>query len=345
MTKQNLNSLKEEEIRPAGLMADKQQCVEADRQFLLDRKSEWLKVACPACNFNKFDFYGEKLGFTYVECQKCGTVYTNPRPSLSLMHEFYANSQNYAYWNKYIFPATEDNRRERIFRPRAKRLVEYCRQFEISTRTLLEVGAAFGTFCDEIRKEGLFEEIIALEPTPDLASTCRQRGFEVLETSIEQVKDNDIADVIASFEVIEHLFEPRQFIKQCFRLLKPQGLLVLSCPNVRGFDVAMLKTISNTFDHEHVNYFHPKSLSMLVQQCGFEVLQVETPGQLDVDLVRKQVLNGIIDLNDQLFLKEVLIERWQEIGDSFQKFLADHKLSSHMWLVAKKSKQEQPNSL
>ncbi|MGI0482878.1 class I SAM-dependent methyltransferase [Geminocystis sp. CENA526] len=336
MLEKNLKSLTEEDIRPAKLMIDQQKCVEVDRQFLLSNRNKWVEVSCPACMSSESNFYGEKEGFTYVECKKCGTVYTNPRPSLNLMHEFYANSQNYAYWNKYIFPATEDNRRERIFCPRAKKLVEYCRKFGVKTNTLLEVGAAFGTFCEEIRKENLFQNIIALEMTPDLASTCRGRGFEVLEMSIEGVQKDQIADVIASFEVIEHLFSPHEFIMQCSRLLKPNGLLVLSCPNVRGFDVATLKTLSSTFDHEHVNYFHPQSLSLLVEQCGFKVLEVQTPGQLDADLVRKQAVNGLISLDNQPFLQEILINRWDEIGDSFQKFLADHKLSSHMWIVAQK---------
>jgi 2-polyprenyl-3-methyl-5-hydroxy-6-metoxy-1,4-benzoquinol methylase/ribosomal protein S27E len=327
--------LTEERIRPARLMADKQGCVEADREFLTARRSEWQTVACPACAHPESRLFGEKHGFVYVECRECGTVYTNPRPSVQLLREFYATSQNYAYWNQYIFPATEDARRERIFRPRARRLAEYARRFGLSGGTLLEVGAAFGTFCEEIRRENLFEKIIAVEPTPELAQTCRQRGFDVRETFVEDLPDTIAADVIAAFEVLEHLHNPREFIEHCRRLLGSAGLLVVTCPNIRGFDVSTLGMLSNTFDHEHLNYFYPESLAGLMQRCGFEVVDLQTPGELDVDLVRKQIVCGAYRVDDQPFLRQVLLDRADELGGPFQRFLAENRLSSHMWAVAR----------
>lgn len=332
----NNGIISEEQIRPAHLMSDKQSCIDADRQFLLDRKGRWVDVACPACDATSWRLYGEKRGFRYVECRQCATVYTNPRPSRELLDAFYATSQNYAFWNAHIFPATEATRRAQIFRPRAQRLADYCRQLEISKATLLEIGAAFGTFCEEARGTGLFEKIIAVEPTPDLAETCRQRGFHVLEQMVEDVQGEAIADVVVAFEVIEHLFSPRDFIRHARRLLRRGGLLVLSCPNVAGFDVATLNVRSGTFDHEHLNYFHPGSISKMVAGCGLEVHDVQTPGKLDAELVRKAVLGGTISLADQPFLKNVLVDRWDELGGPFQEFLAKNRLSSHMWLAARK---------
>lgn len=326
----------EEEIRPAQMMRDKEKCVEADRQFLLDRRDRWVIVACPACGEQASDPYGEKLGFRYVQCRGCATIYTNPRPSLDLLHEFYSQSANYAYWNEHVFPATEEARRDRIFRPRAQRLFDYCQRFGIHTGTLLEVGAAFGTFCQEVRDLNVFDRIVALEPTPELADTCRQRGFEVLESFVEDIEEYEVADVVAAFEVIEHLFSPREFLSHCQRILRPGGGVVLSCPNGRGFDVATLKTLSGTFDHEHVNYFNPSSLALLAQSCGLEVVDVQTPGQLDAELVRKQVLDGRFAIEDQPFLKQVLVDRWEDLGAPFQQFLAENQLSSHLWLVARK---------
>jgi 2-polyprenyl-3-methyl-5-hydroxy-6-metoxy-1,4-benzoquinol methylase len=329
-------SICEEDIRPAKLMADKARCIEADREFLRSQRSQWVQVACPACGCRSAKSYGEKAGFAYGLCLECGTVYTNPRPSLALSHAFYANSQNYAYWNTHVFPATEDARRERIFRPRAARVAEYLRRFGLTGGVLLEVGAAFGTFCEAMREQDVCKEIIALEPTPGLAQTCRERGFAVRECFVEEMEDRELADVVAAFEVIEHLFAPRDFIASCTRLLKPGGILVLSCPNVRGFDVATLGMASGTFDHEHVNYFHPGSLALLVERCGLTVLDVQTPGQLDADLVRKRVLAGECDVSRSPLLKEVLVERWNDLGQPFQTFLAANKLSSHLWIVAQR---------
>lgn len=329
-------SFTEADIRPPEMMADKQRLVDADRDFLLKRRSEWVLTACPSCEGTASRPYGEKAGFAFVECAACRTVYTNPRPGADLLAAFYAQSQNYAYWNKHIFPASEKVRRERIFRPRAARVKDACGRLGIRSGTLLEIGAGFGTFCEEMRDHGIFDRIVALEPTPDLAQTCRSKGFEVLEMPVERVTRTGFVDVLAAFEVIEHLFSPRDFVARCARLLAPGGLLVLSCPNIRGFDVAALGVLSGTFNHEHVNYFHPASLAALLERAGLGVLEVQTPGKLDAELVRKQALSGALDLRQQPFLREALVDRWEELGAAFQDFLSAHRLSSHMWVIARK---------
>ena len=139
-----------------------------------------------------------------------------------------------------------------------------------------------------------------------------------------------------SFEVIEHLFSPRDFLNSCASIMQPGGLLVLTCPNVKGFDIVALKALSDSVDVEHLNYFHPKSLSYLVEECGFETLEVLTPGKLDAELVRKKILSGEFDISSQPFLKQILLDEWERIGADFQQFLADNLLSSHMWIVARK---------
>ena len=45
---------------------------------------------------------------------------------------------------------------------------------------------------------------------------------------------------------------------------------MLTCPNVRGFDIEMLGERSATVDAEHLNYFHPASLGALLERCGFD---------------------------------------------------------------------------
>jgi 2-polyprenyl-3-methyl-5-hydroxy-6-metoxy-1,4-benzoquinol methylase len=252
---------------------------------------------------------------------------------------YYATSENYAYWNNYIFPASENARREKIFRPRAERVVETCQRHNVRTSVLMEVGAGFGTFCEEVQRLKVFQRVIAIEPTPDLSETCRRKGLEVIQKPIEQVRLDDVeaVDVIATFEVIEHLFSPRQFLQGCASVLAPGGLIIITCPNVKGFDIGVLQALSGAVDVEHLNYFHPGSLSRLLAECGFETLEALTPGKLDAELVRKRILAGELDVSSQPFLRQVLVDEWESVGHKFQDFLANNLLSSHMWLVARKS--------
>ena len=337
MSESRDTNLRENEIRPNHLIEGQAKAVAAGIRRLLQHKDDFVHVPCPACASQEAHKAFEKYELDYVVCLDCGTMYINPRPTPAILEMFYATSENYQYWNKYVFPASERARSERIFRPRAERIGDICRRNGIDNGVLLEVGAGFGTFCEEVRRLGIFRRVIAVEPIPDLAGTCRRKGLEVIEKPIEHVRfESDTVDVVASFEVIEHLFSPRDFLISCARVLSPGGLLVITCPNIKGFDLVVLQALSKTVDVEHLNYFHPVSLSHLVTQCGFETLEVLTPGKLDAELVRKKILTGELDVSLQPFLNQILVDEWERVGDSLQQFLADNMLSSHMWLVARK---------
>jgi len=329
--------LTEEAIRPSELMAKQKVVALTDVGRMLSRYEEFVDVPCPACGLDKATPKFVKNGIQYVECESCVTFYVNPRPTSEVLDWFYQGSPNYAYWNDVIFPASEKVRRERIFVPRVDRLLELCSKYEVHTNSLLEIGSGFGTFCSEVKCRKIFDRIVAVEPTPGLAKTCRERGLEVIEKPVEEIQRDhiDLFDVIANFEVIEHLFEPADFIRAAANLLKPGGLLILTCPNGKGFDIETLGIVSDTVDHEHLNYFNQKSLAKLIGDCGLEVLESFTPGVLDADLVRNKVLAGEFDLSRQPFLQKVLIDKWDELGSSFQGFLIQNALSSNMWVVAR----------
>ena len=45
---------------------------------------------------------------------------------------------------------------------------------------------------------------------------------------------------------------------------------------------------------------------------------------------------GDFELSGQCFLRRLLLDDWERLGGPFQEFLAEHGLSSHMWLMARK---------
>jgi len=329
--------MREADIRPDELKKNQSKVIAADIRWLLSRRESFVRVDCPACGSAGYTGTFEKNGFEYSACGDCGTLFMNPRPSREVLDEFYRTSENYKYWKEHIFPASEHARREKIFRPRAARVASLCAGYGIRDAVLMEVGAGFGTFCEEAGRYEVFKRITAVEPTPDLAEACRKRGLEVIEKPIEEVVCDAPVDVIVAFEVIEHLFSPGKFIGKCASVLSPGGIMVVTCPNAHGFDIDTLGKLSDSIDHEHLNYFNPESLASLIAGNGFEVLEVSTPGELDAELVRKKVLAGEFDVSGQPFLKRVLIDEWERLGDAFQRFLAENRLSSHMWVVARKA--------
>lgn len=326
--------MKEHDIRPANTTAEQRRLYESDVARLLVKRDQFVAVACPACAATESRHRFTKYTLDFVECAACATTYLSPRPTPELLQEYYESSENYRFWAKVIFPASESVRRERIFRPRVEKLLDICARYDVARNALLEVGPGFGTFCEEVLSKGAFRRVVAVEPTPDLAAACRARGVEVVESPVERAEFDEKFDVVCAFEVIEHLFSPRQFVEACARLLTPGGVLLLTCPNGRGFDIEVLGPGSPAVDVEHLNYFNTDSLPALVARCGFEVLEVQTPGKLDADIVRNRVLAGEAAL-DSPFLQRVLVEEWERVGAAFQEFLSAQLLSSNMWLVAR----------
>jgi 2-polyprenyl-3-methyl-5-hydroxy-6-metoxy-1,4-benzoquinol methylase len=334
--------LSEKELCPEDLLAGQEAAFARDIARLHARKDEFQAVRCPGCGGGDATPAFEKFGFRFAACRACGTIYMTPRPSPAAMADYYAHSENYAYWAKYIFPASEASRREKIHKPWLERVLAYCDRYGMAPGTLVEIGPGFGTFAAVATESRRFERVLAVEPTPEMAQACRDRGVSVIQKRVEDVKDELTgADVLVSFEVIEHLFDPSVFLAQCARLVRPGGLLVLSCPNGQGFDIAMLGAAALVVDAEHVNLFNPSSLAGLVEGSGFEVLEVTTPGRLDAEFVREAALKGEVDLSGDPFLRRVLVDEWERLGWPFQQFLAANGLSSHMWLAGRRRREQQ----
>jgi len=332
------SALTENDLRPKDLEAGKLKALQIDLERLSALKADFVWVRCPACDQTSGEFEFEKYGFKFVRCHECLTVYMNPRPTPQILAEFYANSALYEYWDQYIFPASRSSRQKRIFRPRVERILQICGDRGLVPDVLIEVGAAGGMFCEEALRSGGFGRVVGIEPSSAQAATCRALGIEVWESVLERATDFEVtAQVVVSFETIEHVFSPRAFLQSCYSLLEAGGILAITCPNYMGFDITELGTLSESLDAEHINLFNPKSLRKLVESCGFEVVELSTPGELDAELVRNKVIEGTRSLDKQPFLSRVLLDEWDRLGGPFQDFLKDQCLSSNMWLVARRS--------
>lgn len=334
-------SLTENDIRPKSLDALRFEAQAKDIAWLLERNGEFVTVACPACGSQEGEITYRKHGFEWHRCVHCETRYMSPRPPVEILGEFYSRSELYKIWNDLIFPASQETRRLRIFRPRLEQMLALCEDHGVEGGSFFEIGAAHGIFCDEVRMSGKFGRVVAIEPSAIQAQTCRKLGLETIEAPVEATEYlAGTADVVAAFEVIEHLSNPGQFVAAMARLLRPGGLLLITTPNSGGFDIATLGPVSDQIYPEHVTLFSIDGLAGLVRSAGLVEVQRLTPGQLDCDIVRSKAIAGAIDLSDQPFLRRVLIEEWDGLGAAFQMFLANNGLSSHLWYVARRPKNE-----
>ena len=210
--------------------------------------------------FRASDLRFENEGlFNLVQCQQCGLVYLNPRPTKAEIARYYRHYHdgftNDAWWQ----------------RRQLERLREVERRREVGR--LLDVGCGKGEFLRVARGKGW--RCFGVEISPQASNDARRMGLDVATGAFEDVGYPDrFLDVITMYHVLEHLHDPREALGKAYQLLKSGGLLVVAVPN---FDSLQAKIFRQRWYHldapRHLYHFTPRTLKMLLHEAGFKVLE------------------------------------------------------------------------
>jgi SAM-dependent methyltransferase len=135
---------------------------------------------------------------------------------------------------------------------------------------IIEIGPGFGGLGSLIDLGSCHYFI--LETHPQIAEFNKKIGFEVCRTFIPPlpIKSNSIELVYAS-HVIEHMIDPSAalfFVNEIFRVLKPDGLLYLSAPDIQAFGQMFWDV-----DYTHTFPVTKRRLQQLLRDAGFYSLE------------------------------------------------------------------------
>ncbi|MFC1585465.1 methyltransferase domain-containing protein [Fibrobacterota bacterium] len=330
--------MKEYEIRPKKVFDDYLKISEKDIKKYFSNTKKFVDVPCVGCKSSNTDFAFEKHGFTYKQCKECFTLFASPRPTEDMIDTFYRESESSKFWAKRFFPETAEARRMKIFRPRAQLVGEIIGRYDLKKPLILaDAGAGFGIFLEEVKNDGMFDKVIGIEPSTDLAQTCVTKGFTVIKKPAEKIDDNELqASVICSFEVLEHLFDPDRFIAGLARITQPGGLLLITTLTISGIDLQVLWNDSKSISPpHHLNFPSVEGLKAIIERCGLEEIEICTPGKLDVDII-KNTMRDNPGLQVPRFIEYLINNRDQETLAQMQQFLQANNLSSHARIVARK---------
>lgn len=95
------------------------------------------------------------------------------------------------------------------------------------------------------------------------------------------------SDAVVSLEVVEHVFQPRAFARNCHGFLKPGGRLIVSTPYhgylknvVMALGGKMDGHFTALWDYGHIKFWSRKTLGTLLEEAGFRVAGFDGAGRL-----------------------------------------------------------------
>ncbi len=331
--------MKESKIRPQKLFNNYLELSKKDNHFFFSDHSRFIEIGCPACGNEKRTTQFVKHGFTYVQCSDCSSLYLSPRPPADMYDVYYQEAESVKFWSTHFYKETAEARRQEIYRPRARNIAKWAEQFSIKcgdNSLFVDIGAGYGIFLEEVKELGLFDQLMGIEPSPDLAQKCKKRGFKVLEKYLEKIDEKKInATFATAFEVLEHVLDPLSFLNSACDILQPGGLIMFTTLTVSGFDIQILWQHSKSVHPpHHINLLSVDGLYRLIERSGMELIDLCTPGELDVDIVRN-IQNENSDIKLPRFVASI-ISSPTKVRDRFQNFLKENKLSSHAQVIVRR---------
>jgi 2-polyprenyl-3-methyl-5-hydroxy-6-metoxy-1,4-benzoquinol methylase len=135
-------------------------------------------------------------------------------------------------------------------------------------RTLLDVGAGAGLLVAEAQRRNLVAA--GVEPSRFLVQRARQ--FDRVELLQGLFPHPQLAgrtfDVICLVDVIEHVTDPVQLLRDCATALNPDGLVVVVTPDVESLMATLLGHRWWHYRLAHVGYFSKRSMRRAAAEAG-----------------------------------------------------------------------------
>lgn len=157
---------------------------------------------------------------------------------------------------------------------------------------VLDIGCGSGMLLYQFRDS--FEQLVGLEYSEHRLKQAKvnlaDQKFVAVQGSAEHIPEieSDSIDRIISADTIEHIPDVYMAASEMLRVLKPGGVLVINTPNIAFIKKRVLLALGRfpstsqpnegigsdiLFDGGHLHYFTYRSLKIVLEKAGFEVVR------------------------------------------------------------------------
>lgn len=236
-------------------------------------------VYCNLCAHTKHQPHCPENGLGLVKCKNCGLVFVGEQPEPQELYALYGETyfhndeSGVVGYNDYI--ADEANIRKTV-----NKRFEIIEEYTDKGR-LLDVGCAMGFFIDEAHKRGW--EVAGLDVSQFAAEYVKERfGHDAYNGSLLDFDfPEDSFDLVTMYDVIEHVPDPKAYVQAVAKIIKQGGIFELATPDIGSIPARLTgkSWIGYKLSEEHVYYFSVKTLTRLLDEAGFDVVNVRHVGK------------------------------------------------------------------
>jgi 2-polyprenyl-3-methyl-5-hydroxy-6-metoxy-1,4-benzoquinol methylase len=158
-------------------------------------------------------------------------------------------------------------------------------------KTIFEVGCGNGSVASWLAQKGW--KVSGVDSSEDGIAQAR-KAYPDLDVRLGSAYDPLASiygrfPVVLSLEVVEHLFDPRTFAKNCFDLVLPGGMAIISTPFHGYFKNLAIAVVGKSDSHftalwdgGHIKFWSEKTLRNLLEEAGFVHIEFHRVGRLSL---------------------------------------------------------------
>lgn len=205
--------------------------------------------------------------FPVCECQTCGLIYLNPRPTRQAINEYYP--EEYQPYKLATADLSSPLKKAEQAYTLKKRINVVQKRFP-KPGQVLDVGCATGNFLNALRQIGWQPR--GVELNEQAAHYARQRlDLDVHTGTLEEAQfQADQFDLVIFWDVLEHVFNPTETLTEAARITRPKGRLLLTLPNPHSIDARLFGSYWAGWDiPRHLQIFSLSVIDQMLHQTGW----------------------------------------------------------------------------
>lgn len=159
--------------------------------------------------------------------------------------------------------------------PKDKPIVNLLEAYGVQGKSCLDVGPGTGRWVQFLRQMGA-ESVTAIDISEQAVENCRPFCDTIIKQDIEYDRFNltsSLFDIVISFEVMEHLYDPTHYLAEMFRVMNDNAILIMSTPNLTSLisRIRMLLgeiPIAIASDPTHVRFYRQTDIRKLFKKIN-----------------------------------------------------------------------------